>query len=79
MQQLRLVDWLDYHLLIEILHRRCEHILGQIVRLFFDLGVGLLVEVLLGSALTIVERRDQQRIVRFNVAQCVKNLFSENK
>ena len=73
MEKLVLLDCLDIHLLIECLIRCRVDVAGQILEaLIHVLGV-LLIEILLCPALPIVSCRNQERDVKFDISEGVKN------
>lgn len=72
-KQLPLCDRLDVDLLVEGLDRCSVDVRGQIREALFEVFVPLIEEILLGSTLPIVTRRDKKGKVVFNVAQSVEN------
>ena len=72
-QDLRLRYRFYVHLLVKRLHRRRVDVLRQVGHTLLKVLVAFVEEVLLGSALTVVSRRNQQWEVVLNVAESVED------
>ena len=72
MQQLILLDWLYVHLLVKCLVRSWINIGWEVWNPLVHLFSILLVEVLLGSTLSVIACWNEERYVKFDISESVK-------